>query len=440
MRNFIKILLVLFFCTIVRLSFSQIYYSQEEINIDSLENIATNSTGVERISSLNKLSYYYRVSDKQKCLNFAREAYELSKKSDDPALIAETAFYLGTAYHHLGDYPIAIRYALDSWEEGQSINNPEILLQRVELIVMIYLYSGNYDLATEYAEAFYKKLDLSKLPKSALFDIYIRMGWVYLRAEMYQKAIPYFQKAQEYNSDTINILHENIALNASHLSECYLKLGKYDSALFYTEFANGLRHKYKLRVLDAIILDIGDAWLGLEELDSATVYYQRALEIFNQNEDIYFKAIAHIQLGSIAEQRKDFHDAIFNYSEAIKCGNWVIDNKSLHKKIQDEKNFWYSITQAVPNYFESKGLKVIMKAHKRLSKLFITSGQFKNAYAHLEKYMIVQQKIFFLENKKEVLELNTKYESERNEQRALLLEKENDLTQNRLANTKLFLY
>jgi len=440
MRNFIKILLVLFFCTIVRLSFSQIYYSQEEINIDSLENIATDSTGVERIGSLDKLSYYYRISDKQKCLNFAREAYELAKKMDDPSLIAETAFYLGTAYHHLGNYPVAIRYALESWEEGQKTNNPEILLQRVELIVMIYLYSGNYDLATEYAEAVYKKLELSKFSTSALFDVYIRMGWVYLSAEMYQKAIPYFQKAQEYNSDTINILHDNIALNASHLSNCYLSLGKYDSALFYAEFANGLRNKYKLRALDAIILDIGDAWLGLEELDSATVYYKHALKIFNQNEAVYFKALAHLRLGSIAEQRRNFDDAIFNYSEAIKFGNWVIDNKSFYKKIQDEKNLWYTITQIVPNYFESKGLKIVMKAHQRLSKTDSASGQFKNAYAHLEEYMVVQQKIFFLENKKEVLELNTKYESERNEQRALLLEKENDLTQNRLANTKWLLY
>jgi tetratricopeptide (TPR) repeat protein len=421
----------------VQLSSGQVFFSEKELNIDSLENLVDNGTVIQKLDALKTLSQHYKLSDKQKCLELAKQAYDLSEQMGDPTKIGESAFHLGTAYHHLGNYPMAIRYALDSWEEAQNSEDLAFLLKRVELVVMVYLYSGNYDLAIAYTEAFYNELDISHLPAAALFDIYIRVGWVYTWSRQYEKAISFFDKAHAFRNDTIHIEPERVALNASHIADCYMNLDKYDSALRYSLYANELRKKYKIGAVSNVVLYVGHSWMGVKELDSAEVYYRQALDIYTQNDEIYFKGAALNQLGLVAEDKGNFNEAILHYNNAIASGNWVVENKALNKTFKDEKDYWFSSAQVVPSYVENMGLRLLRQTHKRLADLYSSLGQFEKAYPHLEAFMKVEHQSSSLKSNKDVLELNTKYETERKEQRVLLLEKENDLAQNRLTNTRL---
>nr|NQU90818.1 histidine kinase [Bacteroidota bacterium] len=415
---------------------AQVYYTPPEVRIDSIENLLPQSRGAKRVHLLNQLSYHYRLSDKDRSLTLALEAYEIAETLSDQLLIGEAAYYLGTAYHHSGNYPMAIRYALDAMEKVDPGANPMFLLPRVELIVMIYLYSNNKDLALETAFMAYKQFCQNPNPPHIQFEFDIRMGWVYMMAGKYRAAIPYLRRVLSNQGETGLIPTASFALNISHLAVCYLKTEQYDSSIYMSQLANSYRKRYNLKALDEILNDLGKAYYEMGKLDSAAYYCQKALDVHTTNDYYGASALSYIQLGKIAIKEKDWHKAKDYFSKAIVQGNLEIESKSISSNKQTHQDMWYSPLQDVPEFIAEKGLKQVMIAHQFSTEVCKALEDYKRATFHLEAYLEAKKKQDLLVKQRDVVEFDTRYETERKQQKILLLEKDNELARATVQQTR----
>jgi hypothetical protein len=305
---------------------------------------------------------------------------------------------------------------------------------------MIYLFSGNSDLAVKVAREFYDRISQRNFAPEAQFEFDIRMGWVYRNAYQNEDAIRYFRKAESLARESSLVPPANIAMNATHLISCYRMTGQYDSALYYAYFVQDLYKEHDLRVLDLYMNDLVECFLAMDKLDSAAFYSQKALD--THTESGFEESIAYtlIQKGKVAGKLKDWAGARTYYEKAIEHARWVVENKSYYKDKQRHVDYWYSPMQDVSDNLERRGFRLLMDAHDSAYKICKILGDFAGSTYHMEQYIEAWKHIEKLEKNKEVLELNTRYETERKQQRILMLEKETELAQSNIRQTRLFLF
>jgi len=427
----------------LNIAIGQAFYKPSLINIDSLENLLPTSEGLKRINILHQASEYYRLNDINKCVQYAEQAYMIAEELKNQEALRTSSFHLGIAYFHQGEYPKAIRYALDAFENIENISDPLEILKKGEPLVMIYLYSGNEDLAVEFALNLYQRLQHFPVHPLMLFAMEIRMGWVYLKAEQYNEAIPHFKK-NVILTDSLNIVPPgNIAINAVHLGDCYLKEKKHDSAFIFLSQAYEISKEHGFQTSDPNDDMFGYMALYYYEIgvsDSAKVFYQKALNEHTLNEYMIGIALSNIQLGKLAEQTGGIEEALNYYKTSIKNAKWVVENKKFFKTREKQIKSWYIPLQDVSDYVVDKGLEVLIKAHFLTAEAYKELKSYRSSSDHLEECIRLNKQLEELNTKREVMELNTRYEMERNQQRIVLLEKNHELAQNKVQQTRLILF
>lgn len=114
----------------------------------------------------------------------------------------------------------------------------------------------------------------------------------------YTEALKYFKESYENEEEKIDALN--------YIGCCYMNLGEYDKAiktfdkiLSYTLWERALFNK-------------GRVYLKLERYDEALAYFNRAMMVNPDNDEVYY------YLGVYYDKVKDFQVAIANYEKAIK--------------------------------------------------------------------------------------------------------------------------
>jgi hypothetical protein len=147
--------------------------------------------------------------------------------------------------------------------------------------------------------------------------------------------------------------------------------------------------------------------------------------------------LSYIQLAKIQEKLGKHQRAKEAYTESLTHSQWVVENKSFYSA----KNFgWYIAPQNVSASFEEQGLKAMIEAHQGLYRINKEMNDYQASTYHLEEMNVTREKLNILNKDKEVLEFNTKYETERKEQQILLLEKETELAKTNVRQTRLLLF
>ena len=439
---FLKILLInsIFFAFTIAETKSQIYYCSNEIDVDSLEKELVKSDGVGKVNTLNLISYYYRLIDPERSISLARKAYDLANSIFDKDAVNESAFYLATAYFHSGDYPNAIGYALDAFENARATGNPMELMPRIELIVMIYIYSGNHDLAVQFAFNIYKHLQQFQKDPVTDFEQKIKMGWVYRIADKYTEAISLFKKCSELSKKDDLFSPERIALNYFLLGDCFRQINQYDSALYYLRKAFSIENIHDIESIDETLYSIGVCYYHLNKLDSSETYFQEALNASVNHSYVLGLATSNLYLGKIEYERKKWDNALNYFSKTIEHASWIIKNSSFYLDKKKGNDSWFLEVQDVPDFIIGKGLDYLMAGNKNAYEICKHINDFRRSTYHLEQYLEAKNQQDILDKKKEVLEIKTRYETERNKQQIIMLEKDNELAHSNMQKSRWALF
>jgi tetratricopeptide (TPR) repeat protein len=418
---------------------SQVFYEPVVFDIDSLERLLPDDRSERRAEVLLLLSSQLVLSDNEKCTEYAREAFEIATERKDERLLLHSKSALGLAAHHRGDYPAAIGYGLEALEMAQDQKDTVVIAPALTFVILSYLYSDNDDLAIRYLQTANPFFAIWTDPVRS-FDLNIRFGWVYMATEHFSEAIPYFRKCAEIADSSQIIPLPNQILNLRHLGWCYMNTGHYDSSLYLFRTCYALLEVDTLLFME-VLSDIGDCFYQMKNLDSAEYYYTKTLlEMRESNNNVSGIGGISYQLGTLYAEERNWKEALECFREAIRSGQWVFETGCSLVDDQSNIDSWYDPVQNVPGYVEMIGLNLWASGLKGAANVSKALKDFEQAFRFLEQYNDKKSKLDDLKQKRDVIHLSTRYESERKEQQVQLLSQQNQLTALKLKQTRYFLF
>lgn len=225
----------------------------------------------------------YELGDTPLAIQYMQKA--ISLKPDN----ATAHYNLGTLYYDQGEYGKAIR----SLEEAIRLN-PDYADAYVNL-GLSYKHHENGDIRKA-AECYAKAISID--PEEA--TAYNNIGNLYYDSENYGEALPYFQKAIQYNPW--------LAEPYANLMKCYAFLGRFD------DLQECAGHAASAIGLIKALVAWGDAYYyAAKDIDKASICYQKA--VLAEGGMNYAPALA--ACGDVLRDIKDYETAETAYQKAL---------------------------------------------------------------------------------------------------------------------------
>lgn len=177
--------------------------------------------------------------------------------------------------------------------------------------------------------------------------------------------------------------------------------------------------------------------LEQKELTKAQEYAEKALLFFRQSGQLKNELQAKLTLGIIAELNQHTDTAFSIYNEVINIAQqrqffdiYINAGQRLGDLLiakQDYENARGLLTMVYANSMQWNDMKAQLKVLNSLRNLHAAMGDYKNAYALMTQLMGISREVLDKQNKKEINELEIKYQTAKKEKE--ILNKENELSQ-----------
>lgn len=444
MRNITKLYeIVLFFILTFLFGNS---FSQEESKIDSVLKIihAAKHDSV-RIIQYNVLSAYTRNKDADRAFEFAKKSLKASNTCDCPKYLAYSRDAMGLSFQMLSQYDSAIYYYNEALKIRKGLQDSVGIGTSLNDIGVGYYYQANYEEAIQYFDESAKikaltgdsvgaaqslnntgiMYDIAGDPTNAIkmyldaLGIYESMNNRNMMMGTYQN-ISLIYKGQGNYEEAINYVNQalDIALDLNDknaLAICYDNLGViYDSDKEYLKafefFQLALKKGEEVGNELSIARSCTNLAVNLEyqnEFELALEYHLRALEIKEKTENLASLAIAQIGIGGLYRKLGKYAKSIEYFSSGL----------------ENAKTSGY--------------MQYIQDGHNGLSRSFFAIGNYKNAYYHLEQFMLLKDSVLNEDNSRMITEMESKYQNEKKELEIEKLETKNQLKQEEIARKEI---
>ncbi|MFY0687345.1 MAG: tetratricopeptide repeat protein [Cyclobacteriaceae bacterium] len=282
--------------------------------LDSLENVLQQTNDpLQQVDILYEFSAWYTSLDYYKCLEFANRSLQLAEDLDYHLGIAKAYQRIGMTHWFHADYPnsrIALVQAIDIFRK---LSASKLLAESLNTFGLTYYYTSDYDTALvllgeslDYFESIADSSNISRVMNNlglvnraiGNFEEAIRLIVDGLRYE-----VRYSSLIDQANSAHLNTdIHSNefvvgsimkdkmskireleqltdtfrLAMAISEVGALYQLIEEYDSAFSYFHRSSamfqqiGINSRYLLE-----LIDIGDGFMQLGQLDSAKYYYEQ---------------------------------------------------------------------------------------------------------------------------------------------------------------------
>jgi signal transduction histidine kinase len=352
----------------------------------------------EKIPVLLNKAWDLRSNDPLTALQLAKNALDLSVKSERKSLQAKSLNYLGIIYTNLGANEVALDHhnaALNiskeakDWEQiGYSYNN----------IGGIYGFKNDLSLAIENIQKAIKIFEDNKY-QPGLAYCSINIGKLYENQDNFGKSLEYFNRALK------------IALS----------INKQDMhARILLEIANLQYRKGKLNKAE-------EAYLELEKYYEEINYLKGSAEIWNGLAELYIKGKKYKDALKYSEKALDLNKQILNgKGEIINLNNMALSNLALGNKTIGEKYLAEARSKAkVIN--DPYALMDIYNTHYAFYK---KAGDLQRSINYYEKFNQLQDSIFTNEEVIKLGELEALLRIEKAEREKQVLQKELEIQKN----------
>ncbi|MDN5214970.1 tetratricopeptide repeat protein [Fulvivirgaceae bacterium BMA12] len=351
------------------------------------------------------LFYYIADAHKQNgdvdsASHYYHQALQGYKDKNHHAGVAAMYNNLGNFYYHRGHIDSCVFYyksALKFYED----QNDTLSKASAQLNLGIaYKEIGAYTTALEYLLLAVRILE-NKKETSTLGSCYNAIANIYSRQDDFEKAIAYHKRALTIRQSLVS--RKAIASSLNNLGIIYRRQGNYDSALFYLRQSLILKQEEQNSSRIASTLNnIGLVLFNQGKLSEAKEQFEKAFSMRTGNIDLVGQAITLNNLGKV-------HNAMGQYRRALRFLNSaynIIEEEGLLEEMADNLALSIETNEALGNTKEA--LKISMEL------------------------MEVKDSLLNQEKVESLVEMQTKYETEKKEQFIAVLE-----TQKELQNTEI---
>lgn len=332
----------------------------------------------------------------EQSLEIIINAHSLAKKLDLYIDEAKCENIIGIIYSTTGQYDSAYFYYSKSIAIGLKHNDNVIISKGYNNIGLNYYYQGIYDKAQE----------------------------------NYFKTLPLYEKT----SDSLGL-----ANTYANIGNTYILMNSLSDAMNYLKNALIIYEKINnKRGIANTLNSIGSIYSETDSLGyRAKECYQRSLVIKEQLNDLFGISNTLNQLAMLYGQEKNYEKELELYQKALKIKKEIDDKSGTTKallnigktynslkKYNDALNYYFDalkISQEIGNYYDKQ------QAFSAIANTYSKIKNFEKAYEFKQLYSIISDSIMNVEKSKQIIEMQTKYETEKKQKENEILAQENQI-------------
>jgi serine phosphatase RsbU (regulator of sigma subunit) len=268
---------------------------------------------------------------------------------------------------------------------------------------------GDYEKALEKFINAYKIYEKNRNHK-AMSNLMNSIGNTYLGIDNQKKALEAYTQSYEIASRDSN--KYMMGISSIGLGNVYLLKKDANQALYFFTRAKNVFEKPPLALypLSVSYTLIGDAFIELNKYNEAFVNFNKAVEQFKTLNNTYGIAATYQVIGEAYKKQKNFEKAREYFLKS------------------------FSIFEERKAYDDLKHLSL------NISEVYKQQHNFEAALEYSSKYISFKDSVLSIEKNKQLLEVETKYETEKKEQQNLILKKQNDLSNERIQRQSIISY
>lgn len=368
---------------------------------DSMLAIIPSLHDTDKVNTYNKLAWDYVYKNTKESRAYAMQSLQISRTAKFKSGEAKAINILGIGHDVESNYDSAIYYYNQSLAIHQKLNNTKGIASSKNNIGLVYWNWGMPEKALVY---FFEAKNAFKEINDTLHlaNVLNNLCLIYYDDLKKYKQSLYFGSRAFDSYKSINHIR-GMGASANNIANTFQLLKNYDSALYYFK----LSIEYKSEANDQYGLgklyhDYAGYWHDLNKYETAIQYMNYALNIERNNSDINGMSRTYLSISNI-------YNDINKTAIAIQ---YLDSSMALAKEVGSIKN--------------------LEKIYRRYSRFHGILKNYKQAFEYSILHKNIYDSIHTLENEKQILELNEKYQSA--EKDRLIAQQENEINQRRAMN------
>lgn len=476
---FFKITAILFILT----SFC-VYNIFSQTVIDSLKQKVEDASKNEKARYLNDLANEcFFAGMLEECVNYSNDALNQADKTKNNVEKARALINLARVYSMINDIPQSNQFAFRAVQIA-SVGKDKANLAEAYHILGLNNDQTDYNKALEYHN---KALDIRRQikDKKGISKSLNSIGQIYENKGESKKAIEFFNQSLIIKNELGDM--RGVGITHYNLAKSFYNLDKYDSAMTHLQKALEVLEPLKIVEYLAKCNNIyGIIFQKMKNNDKALEYYKKALKFSEEIDDKigicdaltnigityslkenHLKAIEFLEKALKLRLEIEYKSGIANcyqnlglsysrinndikaldyYKKAVEINEELGNKKELaanftaigtiYKNMKQYNSAVEYFNRSIQLSIEIGSMDIRQNAYLNLSLLYKESREFEKALTYYEKYTELKDSILNKDMFNQISELQTKYETEKNKQEIILLNKDKELQANKLARQR----
>jgi len=387
------------------------------------------------------------ASDSAKAEIFVKIVSSLENDSlEKAAIYADSALFYMKTFHNLNqqisilettalffENSNNLQRALSCYEKilgsANQLNDKNLYAKTLTDIGYIFERQNNMELAiSNYQKA--REIYESTKNNAGLAKVLNYIGLAYYFNLKYTKAIEFFQQALKL-TDTMGDL-KNSAKSLNNLGIIYEKLDNYNKSIEYHNKSLDIEKKLKNKSgIAGSLANIGTVYKQMGNYAKALEYNKLSLSLEKELGNIEGLAESYNNIGLIYEKIGDYTQAIDYMKLSLALERKISNYKGVAGSYTNLANLYFKLNdyqQALDFYEKAQTLadslkytQVLIDLYSGFAQTYEALKNFEQANKFLKKYFETKNSILDEEKYRQIIEIQAKYESEKNEKDISLL-------------------
>lgn len=367
---------------------------------DSLESLLQSTTDTNRVILLCDLCWEYRFVSAGKAMEYGEMAMSLSKELGYDKGIAQAYNDMGIILTDQGNYIKAVEYYTIAMVIRKRLNDKPGIASLYNKIGIVNQKQGNLKSALE------NQIEALKIYEDLQHDLWI--GYCLNNIAIVHQNLENLDKSLEY--------HNRALYYRKKMGDEYGEAGSYGN--------------------------IANVYVKQQDTASAINYYEKALVTFRKINNEEGISVMLSNLGNIYLARKQYVKALQTLNESLKIREKLGDKKGIASSLIKIGDLYTSIgIYDDASKVLYRGLKIAkeidvheeeVEAYLVITKMYTLMNQSDSAFHYTQLFIDLKDSIYEVRLNQQIVEVQTKYETEKIERENELLESEVGLQESRL--------
>lgn len=417
-------------------------------NLDSLEASANRAVGEEKLDILLELSESYININPDKALDFGLQVLVQSHRLGKPLQEVQALFLMGKANFKIANIENALRYYTRALGQFEKFNMRKEQANVLIGLSEVHDYSRNPEMALVFLERAYTlAVQLKDYPLQS--KVLMSIGQIHIKKGNYKNAIVQFSKTLQIIGEG-NLTSEQRKIKTS----CYDKLGlSYKNLGEFQQSLKAYQRSSNLALANGDSSEYGKAqreialsFYLVQKMDSALIYYGKALNISNLLKDSV-EIINNLQgLGDVNFEIEKYDQARFHYIRQLNISERIKNTQGIVTSLVKISRCYY-VSGDYPtstNYLDralaiAKGENLYSTAadvYKYLSLISESDGRYRDALTYHKLWADIRDSIYNEESGEKMAKLQIIYDISQKEKENEILKQGSEIQKLELSKNR----